>query len=224
VRGRRSGRWRTVPIVVVDYDGERYLIAYRGASDWALNLAATRTARLKTKAGVEGIRVEKVPGGERPQGRGNSGRALLLETPRLRPVTFVVPDGTKRKRKEPAVNAQQKIAVTGATGRVGCHLVELLESSGHEVVSISRSHGVDVITGDGWLVSREKRHGAAAAPAAPAWRHEHLAGGDRSPAPRGRQAGPDRSGRAWVRLLGDWVSGWGCLLDLRTVASAPARS
>jgi F420H(2)-dependent quinone reductase len=46
VRGRRSGRWRTVPIVVVDYDGERYLIAYRGASDWALNLAATRTARL----------------------------------------------------------------------------------------------------------------------------------------------------------------------------------
>lgn len=47
------------------------------------------------------------------------------------------------------MNAEQKIAVTGATGRVGGHLVELLESSGHEVVSISRSHGVDVITGEG---------------------------------------------------------------------------
>jgi uncharacterized protein YbjT (DUF2867 family) len=47
------------------------------------------------------------------------------------------------------MNAQQKIAVTGATGRVGSHLVELLESSGHEVVSISRSKGVDVITGEG---------------------------------------------------------------------------
>lgn len=47
------------------------------------------------------------------------------------------------------MNARQKIAVTGATGRVGSHLVELLEGSGHEVVSISRSNGVDVITGEG---------------------------------------------------------------------------
>jgi uncharacterized protein YbjT (DUF2867 family) len=47
------------------------------------------------------------------------------------------------------VNAEQKIAVTGATGRLGTPLVELLESSGHEVVPISRSNGVDVVTGDG---------------------------------------------------------------------------
>jgi uncharacterized protein YbjT (DUF2867 family) len=44
---------------------------------------------------------------------------------------------------------QQKIAVTGATGRVGHHVVDLLEGAGHEVVSISRSNGVDVITGEG---------------------------------------------------------------------------
>jgi uncharacterized protein YbjT (DUF2867 family) len=44
---------------------------------------------------------------------------------------------------------QSSVAVIGATGRVGAHLVDVLESSGHEVVSISRSQGVDVITGEG---------------------------------------------------------------------------
>jgi uncharacterized protein YbjT (DUF2867 family) len=43
----------------------------------------------------------------------------------------------------------QRIAVTGATGRVGSHLVEILEQRGHDVVPISRSTGVDVITGEG---------------------------------------------------------------------------
>lgn len=47
------------------------------------------------------------------------------------------------------MQATKKIAVTGATGRVGRPLVELLEADGHDVVSISRSHGVDVITGAG---------------------------------------------------------------------------
>jgi uncharacterized protein YbjT (DUF2867 family) len=42
-----------------------------------------------------------------------------------------------------------KIAVTGATGRVGRPLVDILESRGHDVVAISRSEGVDVITGEG---------------------------------------------------------------------------
>jgi uncharacterized protein YbjT (DUF2867 family) len=42
-----------------------------------------------------------------------------------------------------------KIAVTGATGRVGAPLVEILEQRGHDVVPISRSTGVDVISGEG---------------------------------------------------------------------------
>jgi uncharacterized protein YbjT (DUF2867 family) len=42
-----------------------------------------------------------------------------------------------------------KIAVVGATGRVGRHVVDLLGSGGHDVVAISRSAGVDVITGKG---------------------------------------------------------------------------
>ena len=42
-----------------------------------------------------------------------------------------------------------KIAVAGATGRVGRPVVDILESRGYDVVPISRSHGVDVITGEG---------------------------------------------------------------------------
>ena len=46
-------------------------------------------------------------------------------------------------------NGSQKIAVTGATGRAGSHLVEILEQRGHEVAPIARSKGVDVVLGEG---------------------------------------------------------------------------
>jgi uncharacterized protein YbjT (DUF2867 family) len=43
----------------------------------------------------------------------------------------------------------RKIAVAGATGRVGRHVVDLLETGGYEVVPMSRSQGVNVVTADG---------------------------------------------------------------------------
>jgi uncharacterized protein YbjT (DUF2867 family) len=46
-------------------------------------------------------------------------------------------------------NTNQKIAVTGATGRLGSPLVEVLEERGHDVVPIARSKGVDVVSGEG---------------------------------------------------------------------------
>ena len=45
--------------------------------------------------------------------------------------------------------ASIKIAVAGATGRVGRPVVELLEAGGHDVVPMSRSTGVDVVSGEG---------------------------------------------------------------------------
>jgi uncharacterized protein YbjT (DUF2867 family) len=45
--------------------------------------------------------------------------------------------------------APRRIAVAGATGRVGRHVVDILEADGHEVVPMSRSTGVDVVTGEG---------------------------------------------------------------------------
>jgi uncharacterized protein YbjT (DUF2867 family) len=42
-----------------------------------------------------------------------------------------------------------KVAVAGATGRVGHHIVEVLTERGHGVVPMSRASRVDVITGEG---------------------------------------------------------------------------
>jgi uncharacterized protein YbjT (DUF2867 family) len=42
-----------------------------------------------------------------------------------------------------------RIAVAGATGRVGRHLADVLAERGHEVVPMSRATGVDVVTGAG---------------------------------------------------------------------------
>lgn len=44
---------------------------------------------------------------------------------------------------------RKKIAVAGATGRLGRHVVDVLEERGHDVVAVSRSLGVDVVTGEG---------------------------------------------------------------------------
>jgi uncharacterized protein YbjT (DUF2867 family) len=47
------------------------------------------------------------------------------------------------------MSPDKKIAVAGATGRVGHHVVDVLTERGHDVVPMSRTHGVDVITGEG---------------------------------------------------------------------------
>jgi len=44
---------------------------------------------------------------------------------------------------------EKKIAVAGATGRLGRPTVAILRERGHEVVSISRGDGIDVISGEG---------------------------------------------------------------------------
>ena len=47
------------------------------------------------------------------------------------------------------MQAGGKIAVAGATGRVGRHIVDVLKVGGHDVVPMSRSSGVDLVTGKG---------------------------------------------------------------------------
>src|SRR5262249_8833382 len=44
---------------------------------------------------------------------------------------------------------KRKIAVVGGTGRLGAPTVEVLRERGHQVTPISRSNGVDVVSGAG---------------------------------------------------------------------------
>ena len=67
VRGRRSGRWHTTPVAVLDHNDERYLVSYRGASDWARNLEVSHTGRLAQRSRTEEIEVADVPAPERAE-------------------------------------------------------------------------------------------------------------------------------------------------------------
>ena len=42
-----------------------------------------------------------------------------------------------------------KIAVLGATGTAGSHVIEAAQQAGHETVALSRATGVDAHTGEG---------------------------------------------------------------------------
>jgi deazaflavin-dependent oxidoreductase (nitroreductase family) len=46
VKGRSSGQPRRTPVNLLDLDGERYLVAPRGETQWARNLRASGTGRL----------------------------------------------------------------------------------------------------------------------------------------------------------------------------------
>jgi deazaflavin-dependent oxidoreductase (nitroreductase family) len=52
-RGRRTGRWRSTPVVVLDHLGGRYLLAAYGDTDWSRNLRAAGGGRLVTRSRVE---------------------------------------------------------------------------------------------------------------------------------------------------------------------------
>lgn len=42
-----------------------------------------------------------------------------------------------------------RVAVVGGTGTVGRHVVQSLQSAGHEPVVVTRSNGADIVTGNG---------------------------------------------------------------------------
>lgn len=46
VRGRSSGQWRRTPVNLLGHDGERYLVAARGQTQWVRNLRVSGQGRL----------------------------------------------------------------------------------------------------------------------------------------------------------------------------------
>ena len=47
VRGRRSGEWRSVPVNLLEVDGERFLVAPRGTTQWVRNLRTAGGGELR---------------------------------------------------------------------------------------------------------------------------------------------------------------------------------
>lgn len=61
VIGRKSGQPRTTPVNPLPLDGERYLLAPRGETEWVRNIRVTGTAALITRRHREEIAVDEVP-------------------------------------------------------------------------------------------------------------------------------------------------------------------
>jgi deazaflavin-dependent oxidoreductase (nitroreductase family) len=56
VRGRASGEWRHNPVNLLEHDGQRYLVAPRGRTQWVRNLEAAGTGELRVGRRVEQFR------------------------------------------------------------------------------------------------------------------------------------------------------------------------
>ncbi len=65
VRGRKSGEFRTVPVNLLDYQGERYLVAPRGVTQWVRNLRASGEGELWLGRRREPIRVVELKDDEK---------------------------------------------------------------------------------------------------------------------------------------------------------------
>jgi len=66
VRGRKSGAWRTIPVNVLELDGERYLVAVRGETEWVRNVRAAGGGEIRRGRRTEEFRVTELPVAERP--------------------------------------------------------------------------------------------------------------------------------------------------------------
>jgi deazaflavin-dependent oxidoreductase (nitroreductase family) len=65
VRGRKSGEPRRVPVNVLGLDGDRYLVAPRGQTQWVRNLRAAGEGRLLLGSRSETFRATEVEGDEK---------------------------------------------------------------------------------------------------------------------------------------------------------------
>jgi deazaflavin-dependent oxidoreductase (nitroreductase family) len=66
VRGRTSGEIRTNVVNVLTNDGERYLVAPRGTTQWVRNLRAAGKAELRVGRRIECVEVDELPDDAKP--------------------------------------------------------------------------------------------------------------------------------------------------------------
>jgi deazaflavin-dependent oxidoreductase (nitroreductase family) len=66
VRGRKSGEWRRTPVNLLKFQGDRYLVAPRGNTQWVRNMRVSGEGRLALGRRVEEFTATEVPEDERP--------------------------------------------------------------------------------------------------------------------------------------------------------------
>jgi deazaflavin-dependent oxidoreductase (nitroreductase family) len=60
VRGRKSGEWRATPVNLLTLDGERYLVAPRGTTQWVRNIRISRDGQLRVGRRVEAFQAAEL--------------------------------------------------------------------------------------------------------------------------------------------------------------------
>ncbi|WP_199429801.1 nitroreductase family deazaflavin-dependent oxidoreductase [Qaidamihabitans albus] len=66
VRGRKTGEWRTTPVNLLVFEGERYLVAPRGHTQWVRNLRAAGEGKLRVGRRVERFTAVELPDEDKP--------------------------------------------------------------------------------------------------------------------------------------------------------------
>jgi deazaflavin-dependent oxidoreductase (nitroreductase family) len=61
VRGRTSGEWRSTPVNLVTVEGQKYLVAPRGTTQWVRNIRVTPEGELRIGRRVESFRGSELP-------------------------------------------------------------------------------------------------------------------------------------------------------------------
>src|SRR6266702_7288295 len=67
VRGRKSGEWRTTPVNPLTLNGERYLVAPRGETQWVRNMRAAGGGELRVGRRAEPFTATELADADKPR-------------------------------------------------------------------------------------------------------------------------------------------------------------
>jgi deazaflavin-dependent oxidoreductase (nitroreductase family) len=65
VKGRKSGEWRRTPVNLLRHDGDEYLVAPRGQTQWVKNLRASGDGRLRLGKRTESFAATELAGDDK---------------------------------------------------------------------------------------------------------------------------------------------------------------
>jgi deazaflavin-dependent oxidoreductase (nitroreductase family) len=66
VRGRKSGEWRSTPVNLLTYEGNRYLVSPRGHTQWVRNMRVAGGGELRVGRRVERFTATELPDQQKP--------------------------------------------------------------------------------------------------------------------------------------------------------------